>query len=497
MPASGVALRVLVVEDRPEHMQLIKDYLRPFECAVLPASTGLDGLRLARQEKPSLVILDQQLGDITGDKMIVELRSDRVTANTPILVFTAHSTAALVLEIGADDYVNKAEGVDIFRARVRKLLERASRVARDRCYLTIQAIHDRRISFRASGSVDLVAFTHGLADLEAAVFSRLANNELGSREWRFNVSQNSGRKVYDAVFGHKELLSSYHFLRGWVQNNGERLHLRFECNRVELGVPFELMSDPEANQGQQWLVLEHPLARCIAGVTRITPPLSARFLRECKRSDTLNILLIASNTIPAIPGVDREIEWLQANLVQIFGSVGVRAYVDCLPTTAADIESVRKKLRDCQFHIVHYAGHGSFLKEDTDRSALSFWAGTAKSGRPVPLISTELEELLTRSSTRFVYLSCCYGTAGGGAADLHDHDFTGIADAITRAGVPSVLGFRRPVSDTGAVEFAKSFYTALGREQDIDLAVLRARREVHGRMPDDTAWLSPILIQQS
>jgi CHAT domain-containing protein len=105
--------------------------------------------------------------------------------------------------------------------------------------------------------------------------------------------------------------------------------------------------------------------------------------------------------------------------------------------------------------------------------------------------------LLRDSNVRFVYLSCCRGTTTSAAANLVDNDFLGIADGIIHAGVPAVLGFRWPVSDSGAKTLALEFYTSLAKQGQLDTALLDARREVATRNRDDITWLSPILIMQA
>lgn len=492
----ATGLTFLIVEDHPEHIQLLRDYLRPFGCKIVVAGNGLDGLRLAREERPALIVLDHQLPDLTSDKIIDELRKDRTTTKIPILVFSAYAAHVLALERGANEYVSKAEDMEVFRVRVSKLMERTFEMRQDRYSLTIQATHDQRLAFRASGLIDLVGHSKKLADLEASEISRSASNDLASDDWRFNVSRTSGRAVYEAIFSNEELLSTYHYLRGLVNGDGSRLHLRFECSRAELGVPFEMMVKSGTNHDYQWLALEHPLDRLIVGLMRTSPPLSAGVLRERNETNPLKILLIASNTYPSIPGVDEEVRWLQRNLGQIFAKVGLSLRMTYLPSEKATIQEVRKELKECPYDIVHYAGHGQFVKDDTDKSAL-FFGSDVRPGTVSPLISTELEELFRGARTSFVYLSCCSGTQGGNVASLQGHDFLGIADALIRAGVPSVLGFRQPVSDAGGLEFSKAFYVALAQKQEIGASLFVARREIHGRMPDDRAWLSPVLIQQA
>jgi CHAT domain-containing protein len=109
--------------------------------------------------------------------------------------------------------------------------------------------------------------------------------------------------------------------------------------------------------------------------------------------------------------------------------------------------------------------------------------------------AAELKILLDRSEARFVYLSSCYGTAMGNERALLDDDFLGLADAVAQAGVPSVLGFRWPVSDAGAPKLALAFYRSLLEQGSPEIALWSARCELAVNR-NDTTWLSPILIHQ-
>ena len=80
---------------------------------------------------------------------------------------------------------------------------------------------------------------------------------------------------------------------------------------------------------------------------------------------------------------------------------------------------------------------------------------------------------------------------------LLDDDFLGIADSLVQASVPAVLGYRWPVSDSGATTLALAFYKSLAKQGQIDTALLDARCKVAAQDRDDITWLSPILIMQA
>ena len=121
---------VLVVDDEPQIVEIVQDYLKQAGYRVLTARDGQTALTLARHEHPDLVILDLMLpGDLDGLEVCRRLRRDAILASVPILMLTARveETDRLIgLELGADDYVTKPFSPREVVARVRAVLRRAT-----------------------------------------------------------------------------------------------------------------------------------------------------------------------------------------------------------------------------------------------------------------------------------------------------------------------------------------------------------------------------------
>jgi CHAT domain-containing protein len=210
--------------------------------------------------------------------------------------------------------------------------------------------------------------------------------------------------------------------------------------------------------------------------------------------DDLRVLVVASNTKPRIDGVDCETNRVHEYfLAQEY--IPVR--VELLSTEEATYERFRKEIVNEEYDIVHYAGHGTYNSSSPEESKLFFWEHKNKQGSVVEMHAAELAMLLERSSVRFMYLSSCNGTTSGDGTALLDDDFLGLADAIVQAGVPSVLGFRWPVSDVSAPRLALAFYQSLLKQGRPDIALWEARRELASTSRNDPTWLSPILIHQA
>ncbi|MDY7076156.1 MAG: response regulator transcription factor [Chloroflexota bacterium] len=122
---------ILVVDDEPHIVEVVRDYLKQADYRVLTAHDGQTALTLARHEHPDLVILDLMLpGGLDGLEVCRRMRQDPGLAEVPIIMLTARieETDRIVgLELGADDYVTKPFSPREVVARVKAVLRRARR----------------------------------------------------------------------------------------------------------------------------------------------------------------------------------------------------------------------------------------------------------------------------------------------------------------------------------------------------------------------------------
>jgi two-component system OmpR family response regulator len=121
---------ILVVDDEPKIVKLVRDYLERAGFGVRVASDGKSALSLARTEKPDLVILDLGLPQMDGLDVTRELR---LVSNVPVIMLTGRSDESdklIGLELGADDYVTKPFSPKELVARVRVLFRRMDNYAR-------------------------------------------------------------------------------------------------------------------------------------------------------------------------------------------------------------------------------------------------------------------------------------------------------------------------------------------------------------------------------
>ncbi|HET7520009.1 MAG TPA: response regulator transcription factor [Candidatus Limnocylindria bacterium] len=116
--------RILVVDDEPKIVRLVRDYLENAGFAVSLARDGNEALMRARTERPDLVVLDLGLPGVDGLDVARALRD---ASATPIIMLTARDSetdTVLGLELGADDYMTKPFSPRELVARVRAVLRR-------------------------------------------------------------------------------------------------------------------------------------------------------------------------------------------------------------------------------------------------------------------------------------------------------------------------------------------------------------------------------------
>ncbi|OCA92282.1 response regulator transcription factor [Pseudobacillus wudalianchiensis] len=121
--------KVLVVDDEPSIVTLIKYNLEQAGYEVITAFDGEEALKRATEESPDLLVLDWMLPKLDGMEVCKELRQRKVS--TPILMLTAKDEEfdkVLGLELGADDYMTKPFSPRELLARVKAILRRLQHV---------------------------------------------------------------------------------------------------------------------------------------------------------------------------------------------------------------------------------------------------------------------------------------------------------------------------------------------------------------------------------
>jgi len=123
---------ILTVDDSKTIRLLLARILRPFAVEVCEASNGEEGLVVASEKGPQLIILDYNMPVMDGLTMLSRLREDAVLKATPVIMLTAESGSAIistVARLGARDYIVKPFEEQTLVAKISKILPLMPRAA--------------------------------------------------------------------------------------------------------------------------------------------------------------------------------------------------------------------------------------------------------------------------------------------------------------------------------------------------------------------------------
>ncbi len=124
--------KILVVDDEPDMVEMIKTALESASHRVVAAYNGKEGVKKAKEEKPDAIILDIMMPEQDGFVTCKELKEDPTCKGIPILILTAVSehfantryAKSMGLELEAEDYIDKPLDPKVLLARLAKLLQK-------------------------------------------------------------------------------------------------------------------------------------------------------------------------------------------------------------------------------------------------------------------------------------------------------------------------------------------------------------------------------------
>ena len=117
--------RILVVEDNPKNLKLVRDVLQFSGYEVIEATSGEDGVRLAASEHPDLILMDLQLPGIDGAEALRRIRASEQTRAVPVVAVTAFAMdhdRQNAFDSGFTGYVEKPISVRRLPQQVRDFL---------------------------------------------------------------------------------------------------------------------------------------------------------------------------------------------------------------------------------------------------------------------------------------------------------------------------------------------------------------------------------------
>jgi CheY-like chemotaxis protein len=118
---------ILIVEDDPRNLKLIRDLLQIRGYTTLEATDGKQGVDMARAKMPDLIFMDIQMPVMNGFEATSILKADPVTKSIPVIALTAFAMQGdreKCMEAGFNDYITKPLDTRAFMTKVKEYLER-------------------------------------------------------------------------------------------------------------------------------------------------------------------------------------------------------------------------------------------------------------------------------------------------------------------------------------------------------------------------------------
>jgi len=185
--------KILVIEDEADILELVAYNLEKSGYTVFRAKTGENGITIARNQLPDLIILDLMLPGIDGIEVCHKLKNEPITSSIPIIMLTAKiedNDIVTGLEAGADDYIPKPFSPKILLARIKTMLRRIKNSGKENVSEII-SVHGITID-TVRHIVKINDHEINLSATEYAILKHLAQNP----GWVFNRNQ-----IIDAVRG--------------------------------------------------------------------------------------------------------------------------------------------------------------------------------------------------------------------------------------------------------------------------------------------------------
>lgn len=123
-----IGFKILIIEDDESIAEVIEGFLGAHQFKTSWAADGVNGLRMAREGKPSAIILDRQMPGMNGHEVLRELKADPALAKIPVIMLTAENRRSEIeesIKLGALGYIVKPFKPEEIVERVKKILFQA------------------------------------------------------------------------------------------------------------------------------------------------------------------------------------------------------------------------------------------------------------------------------------------------------------------------------------------------------------------------------------
>lgn len=320
----------------------------------------------------------------------------------------------------------------------------------------------------ATMNLDAKAYLGARDELENVVLASAASSRrtLSAGEQRL---RDVGQQLFEALFC-GPVQATYRASARAADDRGERLRVVLRLDAPGLaGIPWEAMYDAEKDE---YICLNDPLIRHIASGS--AEPLEI--------TSSLEVLVLVASP-EGLTALDVEAE--RKKLADALAEPIADGRIHVKWLMQASWEQVQDEMLSGTWHVLHFIGHGDY----DPRSDQGVIVLVDDNGGPNLVEADRLADLLNQAdpTPRLVVLNSCL-SGRSGASDL----FSSTAATLVRRGINAVAAMQFSVSDTGAIKFARGFYSAIANGRGVGDAIGAGRvalRETRGSLE----WVTPVL----
>jgi len=290
------------------------------------------------------------------------------------------------------------------------------------------------------------------------------------------AAKSFGARLFETIFD-DEVLGCFRTSLYDATQKGVGLRLRLRItNALDLAdLPWEYLYNPTLNRFLS-LSVETPIVRYL----ELPEP-----IRPLAIKPPLRVLVMISSPHD-YPELDVEQEWKK--LRDAVSHLNRKGLLTLERLDDARLATLQRQLRQKEYHMFHFIGHGGFDKQVDD--GVLILEDEAERGRSVngQYLGTLLHN---HRPLRLAILNACEG-----ARVSRNDPFAGTAQSLVQQGIPAVIAMQFEITDEAAITFAHEFYTAVADGYPVDAAMVEARTAIFAQ-GNNIEWGTPVLYMRA
>jgi CheY-like chemotaxis protein len=298
--------------------------------------------------------------------------------------------------------------------------------------------------------------------------------------------QNIGKTLVDEIFKNNYKFTKEYTTVATKIGDFENIKFRFRINRPLHPLLLEAMFEEDE---KQYYMLRSPIYRKI----NVIGQYPENVFSQPDRAEKINCLIVKSEVknlvVPKLkksfPKLDN-ITIESSELYELLNNNRNRFNVDKVEVIDSQDKTekfasvVKDKLKQDNWHLVHYAGH-SYYDCESKKGYVIF----PDKHHPIAKEISEFGQWLRMAETQLLFLSSCHSSSDDFVFEMVNN------------GVPAIIGFRWDLNDRLAAKYSNQFYKYLFENKNtLEHAFLKTRQEMHKAHSKDRIWASPMLVIQ-